>query len=112
MGGSIATGVRASTDAAGWLVALADMPAVAASTIDAVRDALVSGAPSAAPTHQGRRGHPVGFSARLRPLLLALQGDEGARSVLAAHPPRQIPVEDPGCLLDLDTAADFTAPRA
>jgi molybdenum cofactor cytidylyltransferase len=112
MGGSIATGVRASTDAAGWLVALADMPAVAASTIGAVRDALVSGAPSAAPMHQGRRGHPVGFSARLRPQLLALQCDEGARSVLAAHPPRQIAVDDPGCLLDLDTTADFPAPRA
>jgi molybdenum cofactor cytidylyltransferase len=112
MGGSIAAGVAATGSAAGWLIALADMPAVAAATIGAVRDALAAGALTAAPTHQGRRGHPVGFGADLRPLLLALQGDEGARSVLAAHPPRQIPVDDPGCLLDLDSAADFPAPRA
>ncbi|MDZ7652038.1 MAG: nucleotidyltransferase family protein [Burkholderiaceae bacterium] len=112
MGGSIAAGVRASTDAAGWLVALADMPAVAPPTISAVRDALAAGAPSAAPMHQGRRGHPVGFAARLGPLLLALQGDAGARSVLVAHPPLPIPVDDPGCLLDLDSAADFAAPQA
>jgi molybdenum cofactor cytidylyltransferase len=111
MGGSIAAGVRASADAAGWLVALADMPAVAPATIGAVRDALAAGAISAAPMHQGRRGHPVGFGAGLRPLLLALQGDEGARSVLAAHPPWQILVDDPGCLLDLDSPADFPPPQ-
>jgi molybdenum cofactor cytidylyltransferase len=112
MGGSIAVGVRASTDAAGWLVALADMPAITPATIGAVRDVLAHGAQTAAPMHQGRRGHPVGFAARLRPLLLALHGDEGARSVLAAHPPLPIAVDDPGCLLDLDSAADFIAPRA
>lgn len=112
MGGSIAAGVSAAAEAAGWLIALADMPAVAASTVDAVRDALAAGTLTAAPMHQGRRGHPVGFGADLRPLLLALQGDEGARTVLAAHPPRQIPVDDPGCLLDLDSTADFPAPRA
>jgi molybdenum cofactor cytidylyltransferase len=110
MGGSIAAGVRASTDAAGWLVALADMPAVAPATIGAVRDALAAGAISAAPMHQGRRGHPVGFAACLRPLLLALHGDEGARSVLTAHPPLPIAVADAGCLLDLDSPADFPAP--
>jgi molybdenum cofactor cytidylyltransferase len=112
IGGSIAAGVRASSDVAGWLVALADMPAVAPATIGAVRDALAAGALSAAPMHQGRRGHPVGFAARLRPLLLALHGDEGARSVLAAHPPLQIAVDDPGCLLDLDSTSDFPAPPA
>jgi molybdenum cofactor cytidylyltransferase len=109
MGRSIATGVGACPDAAGWLIALADMPAVAPSTITAVREALVTGALSAAPTHQGRRGHPVGFTSAMCPQLLALHGDEGARSLLVAQPPLQIAVDDPGCLLDLDSSADFGA---
>ena len=32
---------------------------------------------------------------------VAIQG--GARSVLAAHPTRLVEVDDPGCLLDIDT---------
>lgn len=111
IGRSIATGVAATADAAGWLVALADMPAVAASTIAAVRDALAGGALAAAPTHAGRRGHPVGFAAALRDALLALDGDEGARRVLVAHPPVLIAVDDPGCLLDLDQPEDFERAR-
>ncbi len=107
IGASLAAGVHASREAGGWLVALADMPAIAPATVGAVRDALRDGAISAAPLHAGRRGHPVGFAAALRADLLALGGDTGARDVLAAHPPRLIAVDDPGCLLDLDTPGDF-----
>ncbi len=110
IGTSIAAGVAASADAAGWLVALADMPAIDASTVAAVRDALAAGAVSAAPWHRGQRGHPVGFAAPLRDALLALQGDTGARAVLQTHPPQRIDVDDPGCLLDLDTPDDFARP--
>jgi molybdenum cofactor cytidylyltransferase len=99
---SIACGVRASSDAGGWIIALADMPAVAASTVRAVADALVSGDATAAPMYQGQRGHPVGFAAHLRDELLALTGDTGARTVLTAHPPRLFEVDDPGVLYDVD----------
>ena len=112
IGTSIAAGVAAVPAAGGWLVALADMPAVAPATMAAVRDALLVGAPTAAPRHAGRRGHPVGFSAALRAELLALTGDEGARAVLLRQPPRLIDVDDAGCLLDLDTPEDFAAAAA
>jgi molybdenum cofactor cytidylyltransferase len=112
IGTSIAAGVAAAPEAGGWLVALADMPAVAPATVAAVRDALLAGAPTVAPRHTGRRGHPVGFAARSRTELLALTGDEGARSVLLRHPPRLIDVDDAGCLLDLDTPEDFAAAAA
>lgn len=111
LGSSIAAGVRAAADAQGWLVALADMPAITPATVAAVRDALRDGALTAAPAHAGRRGHPVGFAATLRADLLALGGDTGARDVLAAHPPRLIAVDDPGCLLDLDTPEDLARLR-
>lgn len=112
IGTSIAASVAAASEAGGWLVALADMPAIAPATVAAVRDALLAGAPTAAPRHAGKRGHPVGFAAGLRAELLALTGDEGARSVLLRHPPRLIDVEDAGCLLDLDTPEDFAAAAA
>jgi molybdenum cofactor cytidylyltransferase len=103
MGHSLACGVRARSEARGWVIALADMPAVSPSTIAAVRDAIAHGCDSAAPLHLGRRGHPVGFRSPCREELIALTGDAGARSVLAAHPPVLIDVDDPGCLLDIDT---------
>lgn len=112
IGRSIAVGVAASADAPGWLIALADMPAIRATTVAAVRDAITAGAATAAPVHGGQRGHPVGFGAALRAELMALRGDAGARSVLAAHPPQRVAVDDPGCLLDLDYAADFAPPPA
>jgi molybdenum cofactor cytidylyltransferase len=103
MGHSIACGISASLNAGGWVVALADMPSVSARTVAAVRDAIAAGHETAAPVFQGQRGHPVGFGRVCRGALLALTGDQGARAVLAAHPPRLIEVDSPGCLHDIDT---------
>lgn len=103
MGHSIACGIAASPDAAGWVVALADMPSISEGTVAAVRDAIAAGHATAAPVFRGQRGHPVGFGRACREALLALTGDRGARAVLAAHPPRPIEVDDPGCLHDIDT---------
>jgi molybdenum cofactor cytidylyltransferase len=102
IGHSLACGVRARADAGGWVIALADMPALRPATIAAVREAIAAGHATAAPTHQGQRGHPVGFGRACGAELLALAGDAGARSVLARHAPRLIEVDDPGCLLDID----------
>lgn len=103
MGASLACGVRATAGADGWLVALADMPAVRSTTVAAVRAALERGALTAAPYFQGGRGHPVGFARACYDELVALQSDQGARGVLRAHPPAIVDVDDPGCLLDIDT---------
>ncbi len=115
MGASLACAVRAASEAApadGYLVALADMPFIRSSTIAAVRDALVAGAPLVAPYFRARRGHPVGLAATFRKELEALEGDEGARKIIAAHEKdlRKIPVGDPGVLRDIDTPGDL-APR-
>jgi molybdenum cofactor cytidylyltransferase len=109
MGTSIACAVRATPNAAGWLIALADMPAVAPTTIAQIAAAIAKGATAAAPTYRGQRGHPVGFAASLGRQLALLDGDQGARGLLQAHPPLAIEVDDPGCLLDLDTPDDFAA---
>ena len=110
MGASLAAGVESAASAAGWIVALGDMPALRPETIVAVRRALESGAPIAAPAlADGRRGHPVGFAAALRAELLALDGDVGARSVIArhAHEVRLVATDDAGILVDIDTPEDL-----
>lgn len=108
MGASLACGIRASTDADAWLIALADMPFVLPDTIARVAAALRAGAPLAAPIFQGRRGHPVGFDRRFAPSLLALTGDTGARTLLARCDAQLTRVEcdDPGVLRDVDTPND------
>ena len=112
IGASLAAGVEAAARAEGWIVALGDMPAVRPQTIAAVQRALVAGAPIAAPYDaNGRRGHPVGFSAALRAELLALDGDVGARTILEQHGDyiARIETDDAGIFVDIDTPQDLAA---
>jgi molybdenum cofactor cytidylyltransferase len=108
MGVSLAAGIAASEEASGWIVALGDMPYVQSTTIARIRDALAQGAPLAMPTRAGQRGHPVGFAAEFRGALAALQGDAGARALVAENLARAtlIEVDDAGITADIDTPAD------
>lgn len=108
MGHSLAAGVAATKDAAGWLVALADMPAISPESYRTVLDALCHGAPLARPEHDGKPGHPVGFASRFRDDLLGLHGDRGGKAIQDAHPGalRLCPVIDQGVLIDIDTPFD------
>jgi len=110
MGTSIAAGVRASPESAGWLVLPGDMPLVRPATLLAVARALDHHAVAYA-QHNGRRGHPVGFAAELYPELTELSGDEGARRIIARYPAFAVDLEDPGILVDIDTADDLDALR-
>lgn len=109
MGASLAHGVAEARGADGWIIALADMPRVPAAVIRSIAAALEEGALIAAPVHRGERGHPVGFSAKLRDELLALDGDTGARAVLDRQRQhiRLIDCADPGVLFDVDRKSDL-----
>jgi molybdenum cofactor cytidylyltransferase len=111
MGASIAAGVAARPDASGWLILPGDMPMVQAATLHAVADQLDHHAVVYA-QHHGRRGHPVGFGAELYSELAALNGDEGARRLVARYPAFGIEVDDPGVLIDVDTEADLALVRS
>ena len=107
---SLACGVRANRDAAGWLIGLADMPSVPLEAIARVRNALASGgAAIAVPAYAGKRGHPVGFAREYRIELLALQGDAGARHLLQRDRSRvlEIEFEDAGIFADVDVPGDL-----
>ena len=112
MGASLACAVAATDGGTGYLIALADMPFIRASTLQAVRDSLLNGIHLVAPYFRARRGHPVGIGARFREELLAAKGDEGARKLLEAHAAElvKIPVGDPGVIRDIDRPADLAPP--
>lgn len=112
MGASLACGVRAAGAAQAYLVALGDMPFIRPSSIVALREALDAGAAIVAPYFRTRRGHPVGLAGRFRPELEALEGDEGARRLIAANETElvKVPVGDPGVIRDIDTPADVAPP--
>jgi molybdenum cofactor cytidylyltransferase len=106
---SLICGVQANIHAAGWLIGLADMPAVPAAAIAGVRKALMQGAELAAPYCADRRGHPVGFSAHYLDELLALRGDTGAKRLLELDQAKilHIKMDDGGIFTDIDTLADL-----
>jgi molybdenum cofactor cytidylyltransferase len=109
MGTSLAAGVSAASDAAGWVVALADMPWLQPATITALADRLNRGCSMVAPVYAGRRGHPVGFSSRWQQQLRGLSGDKGARDLLANYPDELdlLITEDAGVLKDIDYLKDL-----
>ena len=114
MGASLACAARAAGEADGYLVALADMPFVRPTSVAAVRAALASGAALCAPYFRARRGHPVGIGGAFFEDLLRLEGDEGARKLLAQNEKllKKIAVGDPGVVRDIDRPEDLLPPLA
>ena len=111
MGYSIAAGVAERSGAPGWIVLPADMPLVRPGTLLAVATALQQHAVVYA-QYRGRRGHPVAFAAELYSELIQLDGDDGARRVVARYPSHGLEVDDPGVLLDIDTPSDLDLLKA
>ena len=104
MGDSIAAAVRATRGANGWLVLPGDLPLVRPQTLRAVAAALrEAGTEVVIPLWQGRRGHPVGFARACGDALAALSGPQGAAPVARARPVRELPVDDEGIGVDIDT---------
>ncbi len=112
MGVSLAFAISLCPKADGWVIALADMPWIAPASIRAVADSLRAGAMIAAPSWQGQRGHPVGFSQGLAAELLALSGDAGAKAVIQRHHQQLslLACDDPGILRDIDKPEDLCPP--
>jgi molybdenum cofactor cytidylyltransferase len=106
MGDSIAAAVRATRYAGGWLVLPADLPLIQPATLRAVAQALQHHE-AVVPVYEGRRGHPVGFSAACGSELAALEGKEGAARVLRAWGAIELIVDDVGTVTDIDTVDDL-----
>ncbi|WP_339081069.1 nucleotidyltransferase family protein [Pseudomonas sp. TMP9] len=114
MGSSLAAGIQslANTQATAVAVLLGDMPWISLATLRQLQS-------QAHVEHivvaccNGQRGHPVLFGRRFWPELMQLQGDNGAKGLIATHAQQVIEVKlaDSGILQDVDTPTDLS-PRA
>ena len=109
MSSSIISGIQASGQSAGWIIALADMPWVKPKTINTLKEQLLNGETMVAPVYQGQRGNPVGFSSKWKNALLELEGDKGARDLLINHSEELYTFEtdDQGVAMDVDFPSDI-----
>ncbi|MEQ1717160.1 MAG: nucleotidyltransferase family protein, partial [Hyphomicrobium sp.] len=111
---SIRAGLAAlAPDTSGVLIVLADMPGVSEDLIARVLDAASAGTTRIVHpvTADGQQGHPVFWPSDLFAELMSLQGDAGAKSILARHKHRVVTIS-PGAadaFSDIDTPGDLAA---
>lgn len=100
---------------AGVMIVLGDQPLVRSETFGLLAEAHIAasrrtpGHLATVPVHGGRRGNPVVLSPELFPDVMRLEGDVGARRILAAlgDETLRVPVDDPAVLRDVDTPEDY-----
>src|SRR4051794_8301458 len=118
--GGLASSVKAGIAAVaegigGAVVCLGDMPLVSADLLDRLigmfepdRGNLI-----VVPVSEGRRGNPVLWSRRFFAELMTLDGDVGARHLIAKHTEAvaEVPVDGESAFLDIDTPQALEAAR-
>jgi molybdenum cofactor cytidylyltransferase len=111
---SLKAGIEAvPAAAAAAIVCLGDMPLVTGRVLDRLIDAFDpdEGRAIVLPTHQGKQGNPVLWARRFFPEILALEGDIGARALIARHAELAAEVEigEDAVLRDFDTVESLSA---
>ena len=112
---SLRTGLAAlPADVAAALVLLGDMPDIASPLIDRLIESFAAspGVLAVAPVTGGRRGNPVLIARGLFGPAMALEGDEGARRLLAGLAPgavAEVETTGAGAAFDVDTPEDLAA---
>jgi len=107
---SLRVGLNAlSDDAHAAAILLSDNPYISVELIDRVLDEFdPSSAPVVRPTFGGVPGHPVVVARRGWGRWMQLEGDEGARSLLAGTDVRELPLDEV-MFADVDTWDDYRA---
>jgi molybdenum cofactor cytidylyltransferase len=94
----------------GLMLFLIDHPLISAALVNELIAAFyTSHAPIVLPVFEGRRGHPVIFSAAVYDELLKAPLETGARAVVWAHKGEiaEIPTNEEGCVLNLNDPDAF-----
>ncbi|MEX0751824.1 MAG: molybdopterin-binding/glycosyltransferase family 2 protein [Xanthobacteraceae bacterium] len=117
LGTSLRAGVAAvPPENDGAVICLADMPQVASPLIDRLIEAFEpeKGALVAVPVRDGKRGNPVLWSRRFFPELMAIEGDVGARRLIAVYSEAvaEVPVTGDDAFVDVDTPEALSAVKA
>jgi len=116
LAGSVKAGIAAVPDSAdGALVCLGDMPLISSELINRLIDTFApdNGNLIVVPVSDGRRGNPVLWSRRFFAELMTLDGDIGARHLIAKHGEAvaEVPVEGQAAFLDIDTPQALESAR-
>jgi molybdenum cofactor cytidylyltransferase len=90
-------------------VGLADQPGVGAEAYCRLAGAYDRGAALAVATYGGVRGNPVLLARSMWAMAMQLEGDVGARRLMELYPVVEVPCEDTGNSLDVDTLSDLQA---
>jgi molybdenum cofactor cytidylyltransferase len=118
--GGLASSVKAGIaavpeNADGAVICLGDMPLIDAHLIDRLIEAFAPdrGNLIVVPVADGRRGNPVLWSRRFFKELMTLDGDIGARHLIAKHAEAvaEVPVDGQSAFLDIDTPQALEAAR-
>jgi molybdenum cofactor cytidylyltransferase len=114
---SLKAGIAAlPPDSDAVVIALGDMPDVTGALIDRLVEAIdpARGALIAVPTREGRRGNPVIWSRRFFDDLARIDGDTGARHLIAQHNEAvvEVAVDDNAAFHDIDTPEALQSARA
>jgi molybdenum cofactor cytidylyltransferase len=114
---SVKAGIAAVPENAdGAIVCLGDMPLISAKLIDQLIETFAPdrGHLIAVPVSEGRRGNPVLWSRRFFKELMTLDGDVGARHLIAKHAEAvaEVPVDGQSAFLDIDTPQALEAARS
>jgi len=116
MSTSIRAGLRAAhPESEAFLIVLGDEPFVTSSTIDALlAEREGSRAKILIPTYRGQRGNPVLVDRELAAEMQSITGDQGCRAIFGHHVEQilEVPVDDPGILIDLDSPEQVTQSEA
>ncbi|MGH8974341.1 MAG: nucleotidyltransferase family protein [Acidimicrobiia bacterium] len=88
-------------------VALADQPRIGPEAYRRVTAAHREGASLVVATYGGVRGHPVVIGREHWPEAMALAGDTGARTLLEKYDVVEVPCDDTGSAVDVDTTEDL-----
>ena len=106
MASSLRVGVEAAEHADAVIICLGDMPRVSAEIIDRMIAAFnpTEHRSIVVPTHQGQFGNPVLWGSEHFPRLTSMQGDKGARNLIAGLKSEATEIEaDESVLMDADT---------
>lgn len=109
---SLRAGLRVlPPEAEGALICLADMPGIEPEHLNRLIAAFGRSGPGAicVPVRDGRRGNPVLWDRAYFAEMTRLEGDTGARGLIAAHAGRvvEVPIGSDAIFADVDTEADL-----
>jgi molybdenum cofactor cytidylyltransferase len=106
MGHSISFGIKVNQASKGWMISLADMPAINLQVMEALMNNIIKHPedivrPSFLENGKKNPSHPVYFPQKHGFKLSQLTGDDGAKTIIEQQ--TLLDIIDKACLIDVDT---------